>query len=53
MKAAPVQVMGKYRKQQNDKTKSLQQCEKVYSLLQIFVKASPMHITETEALGNT
>jgi hypothetical protein len=52
MKAAFVQVMGKYRKQENDKTESLQQCENVYSLLQIFVKASLIHITEAKALGN-
>jgi hypothetical protein len=40
MKGALVQGVGQCRKQQDDKTESLQQCKKAYSLLQFIVKAS-------------
>lgn len=42
---------GPYREQQDDKTEGLQQCEKAYSFLQIIVKASLTHITETDAMS--
>jgi hypothetical protein len=53
MKGALVQDVRQCRKQQDDKTESLQQCEKVYSLLHIIVKASLAHITETDAMSST